>query len=209
MWALPDLDRLNAQASTVASKDHIKEQLANPASVECDICSEPSVEVEPWFDIFSDDPKGVTGLCQEHYEGYGIEGESYFTCEDCQELIVKNYTWENYFVYSDGLGMQCLPCALKSHAEDSKNWLSAEDEITLDMIQAAPHLIAVGMKTPELELMGCATFDGFTGKGIYGSDGLAELRAAQYQAHGEDTILIMNGAYQFAVSIGLYTRKES
>lgn len=54
------------------------------------------------YDIFSDDPKGILNLCNNHV-GYSSDPtEGYFTCACCQRVMVENYTWEYYRVERDG-----------------------------------------------------------------------------------------------------------
>lgn len=210
MWSLPNITNLNSTASLDSTKQHIKDQMDDPSSVECDICGEPSEMVQEWYDIFSDDAKGVAGMCNKHYQDYGMEGESYFTCETCERMFVKNYTWENYFKYSDEEGMQCINCARKKYLADEDNWIDPDTEITFDMVRKAPHLIAHGQRTPlNLEYLGNGEFDNMTGEGIYGNDAMGKLNAARSKADGRPVILVMDGAYQFAVSIGLYARKAA
>jgi hypothetical protein len=200
---------MNSRAAMSETKRHIAKQLANPASVECDMCSEPSAEVSEWFDIFSDDAKGVTGLCQRHYDDYGPGGESHFLCCECDRLFVNNYTWESYFVGEDG-DYKCLNCARKAYLADDDHWIASGTPIKMAMVNASPHLIAAGQTTPsDLKFLGNAEFDSMTGKGIYGQNGMGQIAEARAKADGKPVVLILDAAYQFAVSVGVYIKKES
>jgi len=60
-----------------------------------------------YYDICSDDPKGLVGRCQEHDDDFRNIPEGYFYCEGCNRLMVENYTWELYSVCTDS-GKFCL-----------------------------------------------------------------------------------------------------
>ena len=53
--------------------------------MQCEFCDKPATKTsrQYWYDIFSNDPKGVIGLCQEHENDYGSIPEGYFYCDAC------------------------------------------------------------------------------------------------------------------------------
>jgi len=74
MWSLPDLVRLNSEAA--ANRKRLERAVRsgelNGQSIRCehadydgDNCSGP-ISRESWFDIFSDTPKGLVHVCENH-----------------------------------------------------------------------------------------------------------------------------------------------
>jgi hypothetical protein len=86
-------------------------------------CSPKPSSLEVWATSDCAAPvKGVLHLCEGHdgYSGDPIEG--YFTCEDCQRVIVDHYTWEQYQIEYDGATL-CLKCAAERYFTDDYYWL--------------------------------------------------------------------------------------
>ncbi len=163
-----------------------------------------------WFDIFSDDPKGVLTLCEQHDGYYGSPSEGYFECESCNRVLIENYTWELYFADTDS-GRLCLPCYAQEILQDEDKWIPLTDEridrLTFDQIRKAPHCIGVKMPVPkQIRFVNNVEFDSSTGQCISGG-GVEELKETlrQLKEEGETrAILILDAAWQFAVSVAMY-----
>lgn len=224
MWSLPDIKSMNARAAKDAQR--IKKIAATGRDgrkkVPCECkgwgrndCS-GKVIVYEWYDIFSDDPKGVFGLC-EHHDGYfGSPTEGYFTCDACNRVFAENYTWEIYRVTDADSGETfCLNCYRERVLNDPDEWLEIApalempDKNLFALAKASKHLLAVGQDCPkELQFVGNAEFDSMNGHQISG-DSLRELlQEARSRYSAEKAILILDAAYQFAVSIGVYVRQH-
>ena len=108
---------------------------------------------------------------------------------------------------------------------DEANWILLTDEaiesLDYDTISNAKHLLAVGQKCPaDLVFLDNVELDGATGARITrftrcepDSKGAVKefrniLRSARMQGH-EKAILILDSAYQFSVSIGVYVRQRN
>src|SRR5690348_12408001 len=100
MWSLPDINRMNSEAFQLKNK---LEEAARTGTLDGEkLKCEWEGHSEPcdgelrhylWYDIFSDDPKGILTLCEHHDGYYGSPSEGYFTCEDCERVMTENYTW--------------------------------------------------------------------------------------------------------------------
>lgn len=213
MFSLPDIRGMNERAAKngKAVRQAAKTGKLDGKPLSCEFFMAPrncdgKVTGEPYYDIFSDDPKGLISLCKHHREDYSDTPEGYFRCEECNRLMVENYTWELYKIVKDGVTL-CLNCARKAWLEKPGNWIDLNGKLPqfpLDVIRKAPHLIAVGQKCPpELTFIGNAEFDSTDGHQISGEDIRAMLTEAKGNGH-ERAILILDSAYQFAVSIGVY-----
>jgi hypothetical protein len=213
MWSLPDIRRMNQEAMEVGFKKQLQAQLKCRARVVCLFCDKRATKNsrQEWFDIFSDQPKGVIGLCKKHDGDLGGVPEGYFFCDACGRLFIQNYTWENYFAETDTGAIVCLNCRAKEYIEDNEHWMQLDeatiDEIDFDVVRKAPHLIAVEGPIPEgLKFYDNVEFDSYTGSPLGG--GIPALKNILKQASEEysEAILILDAAYQFAVSIGVYVR---
>lgn len=224
MWSLPDINRMNAEASTSKRKLEraVRTGTLNRHKLTCehegDDCRGEQRRYL-WYDIFSQDPKGVLTLCEKHDGYYGSPDEGYFDCVDCQRIMTENYTWELYYVNTDD-GQVCLPCYAQRILSEPERWILLTDEaidaLTFEQIRQAPHCIGVKMPVPEgIQYVNEVTFDSSTGGAVRGFSsadstpdaGVAELRQILWdlKAIGETkAILILDGGYQFAVSIGVY-----
>lgn len=227
MWSLPNISRLNAVAA--AEKSDIERQAENHTlpdgrHAECEHCQKPATVSYLWYDPFSDDPKGVLHLCEEHDNHYGYSDEGYFTCYDCYRVHIDHYTWERYQVITEGGDTLCINCAAKREIADPDNWIKLTPEIIaavdIDRIKAAKHLRVVGQSSPDgLEEIDNVEYDGSNGGRLLTSssceptsDGTVAavreiLQRAADEGHAE-AMLILDAAYQFSVSIGVYVREK-
>ena len=214
MWALPDIGRLNADAASASHRALIKKQLQGKKRVDCKFCDQPACpeSIQEYYDIFSDDPKGVVGLCEEHLNYYGgIEGvdDLYFSCSNCNRLFVDHYTWERYIHYTEHGETLCVNCRAKEYVEDQDNWIPLSYEricsLTYSEIRASEHVMAVNGPTPE----GIKYFDGESQCDTSNERFALEIQKILLRAQSEgysEAILIMDGAFQFTFSIGVYVR---
>jgi hypothetical protein len=219
MWSLPDISRMNAEAATQQDKFKLACETGelDGEKLECewhghDDPSQCEGELRHylWFDIFSDDPKGIVTLCEHHDGYYGSPSEGYFECDGCNRVFAENYTWELYYAIHEGSQL-CLPCFAYEVLRDEERWIPLTDEridaLTFNHVRKAPHCIGVRMPVPkEIRFVNNVEFDSMDGHCISGG-GLDELKETlrTLQEEGETkAILILDAAYQFAVSIGVY-----
>jgi hypothetical protein len=224
MWSLPDIKRLNAEASNQkkALEKGARTGKLDGKKLTCewhdhDAPSRCEGELRHylWRDIFSPDPKGIITLCEHHDGYYGSPTEGYFTCSDCGELYAENYTWELYYVNTED-GQVCLPCYAQRVINDEERWIQLTDAnieaLSFEQVQKAPHCIGVKMPVPkEIRFVDNAEFDSMDGHSI-SSSGVAGLRQTLLQLKAEGApkaLLILDAAYQFAVSVGVYVPAES
>jgi hypothetical protein len=126
--------------------------------------------------------------------------------------MVENYTWELYYVIHEGSQL-CLPCYAQEVLNDAGHWIPLTDEriesLTFNDVRKTPHCIGVEMPVPrEIRFVNNMEFDSSTGHCISGG-GLEELKETLRQLHDEGetrAILILDAAYQFAVSVGVYAK---
>jgi len=211
VWALPSIQKLNDEASQKEYQNNLTKQATkhlteNGEQATCDSCDRPATCSVMWYDIFSNDAKGVIHLCDFHEEYSTPEG--FFYCMDCDTLLIENYTWEHYLT-EEGL---CLNCARERYLTTPENWIELTEQniknVDFDTIRKAKHVLAVGQLTPEkLEFLDNAEFDSIDGHQISGDSVQSILEQARTKGHKE-AILILDAAYQFAVSIGVYVSKE-
>lgn len=216
MWSLPNIVRMNEEAVRNRSKLEraAKTGKLNGKKIPCYYAGNGKCEGELRtylvYDIFSDDPKEVIGLCEHHDGYYGSPAEGYFTCDDCLRVMLENYTWELYSHVGED-GILCLPCYAKRELEEDENWISlndaAIDALTFSDIRKAKHLIGVEMPVPKrIRFVNNVEFDSMDGHCISGG-GLEEIKQTLHDLKSEGqarAILILDAAYQFAVSIGVY-----
>lgn len=222
MWALPNIVALNRQAALNARKltNAARTGLLNRKPVKCDDCDENAVSVQPWYDIFSDKPKGLIAACEEH--DHGIP-EGYFFCDSCERLMIENYTWELYYHINANTSEQvCLNCYAKEYVPNPAKWLPLTDEtiqrVSVETLRSAPHLIAVSGPVPKgLKFIGNVEFDSETGGRLRSTSHadatpdytVAEIKKLLQEAKRRgktEAILILDAAYQFSASIGVYVR---
>jgi hypothetical protein len=218
MWSLPDINQLNAIAAAERPKLE-REMRRKRHRPNCEVypCAERSAGSEPYFDIFSDDPKGLVHTCSEHS---AVDLDGYFYCEHCERLMVENYTWERYRVELDGMTL-CLKCAAEIYFCDEQNWIEPRlvksvvlrprqgrlfDAVSgvLNIAQCR-HVLAVKQPTPEVVVFhDNFEFDSMDGHQISGERMLDVIRQLD-----QPFCPAMDAAYQFAVSIGIYLKKSS
>lgn len=76
-----------------------------------------------------------------------------------------------------------------------------------DQIRKTKHLIGVRMPIPKgIEFVGNAEFDSSSSESISGSgvNGLKATMQRQMEDGEKEVLLVLDGAFQFAVSIGIY-----
>lgn len=183
---------------------------------ECEYCGSPATVKTTWYDIFSDESKGEICMCEDHYEEQ-IYFEGFFECVSCERLMINNYSWENYYILTED-GPVCLKCAFEKFIENPTNAITADnvDDVLIDirtrklkaLAELAPHLIACGVTYHKDSLKFITNYD-FTDFG--GVEGLwvafgNDIRLA-IKEHGA-VYLILDAAYQFNVSIGIYVSKR-
>ena len=220
MWSLPDINQLNARAAAEASKIKRAIRRGPGKRQECEYysCKQRAVESVPWFDIFSEDPKGLIHVCDEHpAESVG----EFFTCENCQRLIVDHYTWERYQVRLADRVL-CLKCAAEEYFSDEENWIDPafvknvarpgavrgplfDSESGVLNLSACRHVLGNSQKPPVgVVFHENFEFDSMEGRQISGSDPLEIIRALS-----EPFCPVLDTGWQFAVSIGLYLRRPT
>jgi hypothetical protein len=219
MWSLPDINRMNSEASKEKAKLERAAQTGrlDRKKLKCEwkghdknnVC-EGELRKYLWYDIFSDDPKGILTLCERHDGYYGSPSEGYFECEQCNRVFIENYTWERYQAVHEGSSL-CLPCFAYEVLHDEDRWIpltdASIDRVTFADVRKAPHCIGVEMPVPnEIRFVSNVEFDSTDGHCISGG-GLDELKDTLRTLRNEGetrAILILDAAYQFAVSIGVY-----
>ncbi|MFB3917091.1 MAG: hypothetical protein ACE14M_10205 [Terriglobales bacterium] len=137
-----------------------------------------------------------------------------------ERTMVENYTWELYYINTDN-GPMCLPCAANEYIADAGNWIELSPEniaaLNFDRVRQAKHVIGVSMPVPKTihEFGEGVVMDSSTGGQVHGAayadptpdNGVAALRATLTQAMDaghKRALLILDGGYQFAVTIGVY-----
>lgn len=222
MWALPTLRQLNERAESKGREDELKKACEtgelDGEKLTCEWEGSHLGECEGelrhylHYDIFSDKPKGILTLCERHdgYTGHPTEG--YFECADCQRIHTENISWERYEHVTDDGESICLPCFLERVMDDDARWVPLTDEgiatVTNKSIRKAPHAIGVSMPIPAntIRFVNNVEFDSYSGAGISGG-GVEELRETLNELKAEGVtraLIILDAAYQFAVSIAVY-----
>ena len=223
MWSLPDIKRLNSEAfiNRKRLEQAVQEGKLDGKRLRCEygVKCHGYLSHQLWYDVFSEDPKGIVTQCEYHRERDGIP-EGFFWCSACDRLMVENYTWEIYRTVGDNGQEICLRCASAEYIEDEDNWISLRDEdiavITFEVLRQARHVLGVNMPVPkQIQFFDSVTLDSSTGGMVRGFDSVdpspkaavEEVRGILDRAQdaGHDrALLILDGAYQFAVSIGVY-----
>ena len=166
-----------------------------------------------WYDIFSDSPKGLIHTCSHHsFE----DDPDLFRCDNCERIMVDHYTWERYKVELNG-DQLCLHCAAKRFFNHPRNWVDplkvtavvfGEQDMLFDQndgqldISHCPHVLAVEQPIPVgIKFFANAEFDGCHGHQISGENLLDVIKGLD-----QPFSAMLDAAYQFAVSIGIYVR---
>jgi hypothetical protein len=214
MWSLPDIQVMNAKAAIEA--DTYRKQVetltgydGKPAT--CKMCSKPAESGHLWYDIFSDDPKGTLFLCEHCDDNCGESPEGYFTCQQCGKRFIENYTWEKYSAHVKDVGDLCLNCYRYEMLSECRIGVKAARKLdagaAFNLIRSkAKHLLAVGQAVPDdLEFVCNCEFGSLPIEQISG-DKLTDVFARL--PLDKPVYVILDGAYQFAVSIGFYTGRK-
>ena len=228
MWSLPDIQRLNAAAviNRHALEDAILTGMLHGEHVICNNADENcrgSLTYELWFDVFSDPPKGIVGQCAYHRESH-CAPTGYFRCEICRHLFVERYTHEFYSI-NTSKGLMCLPCAAEYYIANPSNWIELTEAtiaaLDFERVQLAAHVLAVGMPVPKaIEFAGNVEADTATGGRVIGSTLCERATDGTVQAikdilHGlrkrgiRRALLVIDAAFQFSVSLGIYIDKTT
>jgi hypothetical protein len=223
MWSLPQMDKINRIAKSAAHKKAIRKALKNKKAV-CDYHSEQcngDVHVQPYYDIFSEDEKGVVSICSYHENLYGSPPEDFFECCSCSKTYQSFITWERYDVHDEDGNVYCINCYRDKFLRDSSNFISLLDDDSIERfsfedVKRAPHLLAVQQPCPtNLKCHASVLFDSGSGETVTSScstspqiNGVNELKDAlrQMKAEGEEkAVLIMDQAWQFCCQVSLYS----
>lgn len=215
MWSLPNIVQMNARTAAEETQSQLREQLAHPEAHQCEVCDwdgerKPAEVAYLTYTVYSDLPDGVIFMCEAHDGFSGSPMEGYFTCGECDRVFANNITWELHYVDRDEETL-CLNCARRAYLAEPGNWVDLADagarEAAADFenLRQAPHLYAVDQveRDTELQLIGNAEYDSMGGGQISGRSLEALLEEAREAGH-ERAVIILDGAYQFAVSIGVY-----
>jgi hypothetical protein len=215
MWSLPDIVVLNARAA--ANARNLKRAARRKRKPHCEHhrCAQPARRSFLVYDIFSDDPKDVLHLCDNHVGYSGDPAEGLFTCAECNRVMVENFTWELYYTWLDGEKV-CLKCAAEIYFADDLHWIEpdAVDAVVLAPdgpplfadgvlnVARCPHVLGVEQPLPKgVRFVENCEFDNVDGHQISGRDLLQGVRDL-----AQPFCPVLDAGYQFAVSIGLYVR---
>jgi hypothetical protein len=141
--------------------------------------------------------------------------------------MVENYTWEYYRVEIDGETL-CLKCAAEAYFDDEKNWIDPRFVKEVVLVPHDPSLNGANLplfspQTGVLNVARCqhvlgvqqplpagikfaenAEFDSLDGHQISGR----RLLDIVTDLDGQPFVPVLDAAYQFAVSIGIYVRAQ-
>ena len=134
MWALPNIKSLNEEAER-----NFKSKEKPIKKPECDYCNKKAVSIQDYYDVFGPYPKGKVCACKEHDDWID---EGYFICDDCEKLMIKNYTHEIYFKDTDN-GRICLNCYFDQEIKKPSNWIKNVEDVTWERVKRSKHLIPV------------------------------------------------------------------
>ena len=217
MWSLPEINRLNANAAANAKK--LRREAAGKRKPNCEIhgCTCRASQSTLWYDIFSDDPKGVIHTCVEHT---AEDDPELFRCENCERVMLDHYTHERYRVELHG-DVLCLKCAADRYFDIPRHWIEPQNvkrvvlkpgegelfNTTMGVLNIAhcPHVLGVKQPLPAgIELYDNAEFDSCDGRQISGYSLLDIVRRLD-----QPFCPVLDATYQFAVSVGIYVRSEN
>ena len=223
MWSLPDIIAMNERAAARAAALRLSASQGPAKLQRCQAygCEEPAVKSDLYFDVFSDDPKGVAHTCEDHVAEHtgGL-----FECDACRRLMLDHITWERYAVELAGRTL-CLKCAAEEYFSEARNWI---DPRSVRLVVNQPHkpklngrnIPLFDQQTGVLNLGACRhvlgvkqplpvgvkfvknmEFDGADGFQLSGDDPMELV-----QSLVEPFCPVLDGAYQYALSIGIYVR---
>ena len=220
MFSLPDIKALNARAKSCATAFDIesKPRKKSTAKYPCECCGEKSIHHEKWYDIFSDDAKGVRHLCEECDDsGRGQEG--WFHCDCCGRLMAENYTWEYYRTTDEETGeTMCLTCAAKRYFSNPDNAINPSKVVKVvqgdkdaplwdadsGIVNLSKVRHVLGVKQPEPEgIEYVDNFENCNERGLFDTDEIMKVIKEQ----DSPVFIVLDGAYQFSISIGLYVKE--
>ena len=140
--------------------------------------------------------------------------------------MVENYSGELYHSMDEDGERICLRCAADEYIADGYNWIALTDwdiaTVTYGTLWRARHVLGVKMPVPkQIQLFDRIAFESLTcGQGDqsslvrgFGRADLTPEAAAELireileeakDAGNDRAILIVDGAYEFAISIGVY-----
>jgi hypothetical protein len=207
---------MNAQAAAKASKLRRAVRRGPGKRQDCEVygCGGKAFETVPWFDIFSDDPKGLIHVCTAH-SPEDVEG--FFLCDECQRVMIDHITWERYQVELDGRTL-CLKCAAEEHFKDQANWI--DPTLVKDAGFSRDGAPLFDRETGFLNLARCRHLRGVDQplpEGVEFVDNFEVDSCDLHQISGQRPLSIiqqldapfcpvLDAAYQFAVSIRFYVR---
>ena len=208
---------MNARAAANAARIRRAMRRGPGKRQKCEVygCQQRAIESVPWFDIFSDHPKGLIHVC-EACPADAVEG--FFRCEACERVMIDHITWEHYEVELDGR-MLCLKCAAEEYFVDPANWI--DPKLVIDAGFSEDGAPLFDPKTGFLNLARCRHVLGVEQKppvGIAFVDNFEVDSTDLHQISGEHPLSIvrqldapfcpvLDAVYQFAVSIGFYIRQ--
>jgi len=224
MWSLPDIQRMNERAA--AQSRQVKREAARKRKPQCSHygCEQRAAKSFLYYDIFSNQPKGVVHVCDRHHNGLQPDDDELFFCEGCQRVMVDHYAWERYQVVI-GDTVLCLKCAAKQYFSDPKNWIDPKlvKSVVVEPydprkngtntplfsprtgklnVARSPHVLGVKQPLPRgIAFVENAEFDRMEGHQISGRSLLGVIRELN-----QPFAPVLDAGWQFAVSIGIYVR---
>ena len=233
MWSLPDIKRLNslnseAQLNRKRLEEAVRTGVLDGKTLRCceytKHCRGP-LEHRLWYDIYSDGPRWIVSMCEFHRIRFG-RPENFFTCFNCQRWMAKVYVYTLPFTITEDGWPVCLRCAAQRYVEKEDNWIALRDEdiavVGFYAIQCAPHVLDACMPLAEtvaekIQLFDRVALDNETCGMIFGIgcqdptpesavEALREILEEAKNAGHDRALLIIDGVYEFAFSIGVYVR---
>ncbi len=215
MWSLPDINRLNANAAAKAQQ--LRREAARKRKPQCGIygCNHRAIDSTLWFDIFSDDPKGRDSRLRQAFMGRRPRPVSSVRIASASWWITTHKSVTELELNGDLL---CLRCAARRCFDLPQNWINppAVSHVVLEPgdgplfdletgvlnLACCRHVLAVKQPLPAgVVFHENAEFDGQDGHQISGDNLLDVIRGLN-----QPFCPVVDAAYQFAVSIGIYSR---
>lgn len=224
MWSLPNIVSMNARAAAQAVKLRRAARRGPGKRQRCEAygCEQLAAKSELWFDIFSDDPKGIVHTCDDHI---AEESGELFECDACHRLMLDHITHERYGVSLDGEKTLCLKCAAEEYFNDPENWIAPRSVKSVVLEPYDPGLNGNNVplfsaETGVVNLGQCRHVLGvrqplpngirFVDNMEFDSDGGFQISGRKpielVQSLDEPFCPVLDAAYQFAMSVGIYVR---